>query len=157
MTSVAKEKKKTPNHLNSIFGGQVSIKLEDGRTMLVHKWSMRKALSMSEAIQDILSQIFSVLGGDTAVESDGKITFSAKDFIAAIPKAINSCAVSLAEVIAGSVTTLDGEKITSDEVLDTFTIEDFPSAVISVAELNLSESAVGKWQKIVTGQILSLT
>lgn len=121
-----------------VFDEPSVVTTEAGLRLRVEKWSVRKAMVMGKAISNILREIFSNIEG----KGEG---FRVADMIEAVPSLMQSCSDELAFIVCQSLTTSDGPQLEPDDVLDTFTLDDFADVLGAIVEKNISGSTLGKW------------
>lgn len=154
------------------FGCGQPIKLENGRTITVKKWSVRKAARMGRAITNLVQSFFAVINrlktqeyvkaqeiaeGQGLKEGDEGWPNRAdyedtriEEIMTAVPELLELATEDLAKVIAGSI---EEEDVNADYVLDEFTFEhDFPNTIEVIAKTNLTEKTVKKWMGLLSGQ-----
>lgn len=158
--------------LPKAFGKSVEVELENGRTLRIEKWSVRKAASLTGRISKIVGGLFSSLerkqvseyeealaqaekagikpGEDGFPEPEDFAESSVSDLISYLPEIIESAISDVVELVADSLHTRDGSQVvTPDEVLDDFTFEqDLPEVLSKIIELNISDKSLGKWKKV---------
>jgi len=149
----ATKPKEEASKQKTILGDGPSITLDNGKTIVIQKWSMRKAMTMTESIQEIIESVFDVFSEGAPISEED--TSGVKSFVSRIPAAAMKCSESLAKIISESVIVLGGRSKTvpADEILDWLTVADFPDVIEKIVELNLPEEALGKWTALITGRM----
>lgn len=133
----------------SVFGEPEFVKIESGRMLRVEKWSVRKAMAMGKALSNILKRVFQM------IESRGEKDFRLVDLIEAIPAIMESCSDELAFIVSESLRSDDGPDLERDEILDTFTLDDFADVLGAIIQKNITDRTLGKWSGLL--QKLPLT
>ena len=139
-------KEKSPSEL---FGAPEVVKTESGRVLRIEKWSVRKAMVMGKALSNILKQVFET------VEKRGTEDFRVSDLIESVPSIMESCSDELAFIVSESLRSDDGPDLERDEILDTFTLDDFADVLGAIIQKNITDRTLGKWSGLL--QKLPLT
>jgi hypothetical protein len=171
-------KKTTTKTIDHGFGKHKIVELENGRSVRVEKWSIRKAATMGRALSDIGAEFVSILDLERnrqqseaqkeaevkglkpsdpeypKLEDHGAITLT--DFVSALPVLLDKAFTQFAFIIKESLHTREGDQtFTEDEILDSFTFEhDLPEVLSAIIALNITESSLGKWKALASGGAL---
>lgn len=158
--------------LPKAFGKCVEVQLENGRTIRIEKWSVRKAASLTRRISKIVGDIFKLLdrsqaqqyeealakardaglkpGDDGFPEAGDYQGSSVSDLVEQVPNVIDSAIEDIVVIVSESLTTRDrAQEISADEVLDEFTFDnDLPEVLKAIIDMNFSGKSLGKWKSV---------
>lgn len=152
-TAVAEETKQEFSKVEKAFGPMKEIKLESGRRLVINKWSVRKLSRMSKTIADLVKKAMGLVKDKGIQEGEeGETSIEIEVFFEAIASLIDDAVEDFAFIVSHSI--LDGDsmkELSTDEVLDGFTAEDFVDTVNAIIELNITENLVKKIKGLLQG------
>lgn len=156
-----KGKKLGPVH--TAFGIERQVELESGRSLVIPKWSVVKAIRMGESISGIMREFWALF--ERRMDDDGNVEIDVKSIIEAIPELLHSCADDIATVMEESLTLKGGKKqLTKNQILgvdeedpDNLDLDEFPEVLGAIIERNITEKTVGKWKGLLMNSLGALT
>ncbi len=153
--------------LEHAFGKLGEVKLSDGKTYMVKKWSVGKFAKLGKSISKIVASVLSIVTNNLREEykqaeaeavaqglgpgdegwpdpnAYGAMTLT--DMAAAVPGVLETCTSELCLIVGQSLSLGDKREVDEGYILDKFDLDDLADAMRVIVEVNNLVESGKKW------------